>query len=131
MGSFVVRLLLNALALWVTSLVVPGIHLADGSADTGSKIVTVLLVSLVFGVVNALVKPILTFFTFPFVLLTLGLFTIVINAAMLTLTSALAGALGLAFHVDDFFWSAILGAIVLGLVSMLLGAFTPERERVA
>lgn len=85
--------------------------------------------AVVFGVVNAFMKPIVTFFSLPFILLTLGLFTVVVNALMLAVTAWIAGGLGLDFSIDSFFWSAILGALVLSFISMLLSTFVPERSR--
>jgi putative membrane protein len=76
-------------------------------------------VALVFGVLNALVRPVLFVLTFPFLLLTLGLFTLVLNAFMLWLTSGLSEALGLGFHVRGF-WAAFLGALVVSIVSFAL-----------
>lgn len=111
----ILRLLINAAALWVATQVVSGISF-DGDWRP------LLLVALVFGVLNALVRPILIILTFPFLLVTLGLFTLVLNAFMLWLTSALSGALGLGFHVRDF-WSAFLGALVVSIVSFALSVF--------
>ena len=111
----ILRLLINAAALWVATQVVSGLSF-DGDWRP------LLVVALVFGVLNALVRPILIILTFPFLLVTLGLFTLVLNAFMLWLTSALSGALGLGFHVRDF-WSAFLGALVVSIVSFALSVF--------
>lgn len=129
MGNLAMRIGINALALWLTALVVPGIHLGEEDPSLANRLVTILLVAVVFGLVNAFMKPVVTFFSLPFILLTLGLFTIVINALMLVVTAWLAGGLGLDFTVDSFFWSAILGALVLSFVSMLLSTFEPARSR--
>src|SRR5215207_4534127 len=103
------RLLINAAALWVATQVVTGItYTGDGASLLG--------VALVFGVLNVLIKPILFFLSFPFVILTLGLFTLVINAGMLLLTAAASGALGLGFTVSGF-EAALKGALVVTLVS--------------
>ena len=75
---------------------------------------------------NALVKPIVTLFSLPFIVLTLGLFTLVVNALMLQLTSWLAGALNLDFHIDAFFWDAIFGALIITFVSLLLNILLPD-----
>ena len=117
----ILRLLINAAALWVGTQVVSGI-----SFDGDWRLL--LVVALVFGVLNALVRPILIILTFPFLLVTLGLFTLVLNAFMLWLTSALSGALGLGFHVRDF-WSAFLGALVVSLVSFALSVFLVSEKR--
>ncbi len=111
----ILHLLINAAALWVAAVIVPGI-----SYDR--RLMPMLGVALVFGVVNVLVKPVATLFSLPFVILSLGLFLLVINAAMLWLTSALSGTLGLRFHVAGFI-PALLGAIVVSFVSLVLSAF--------
>lgn len=113
----VLRIAVNALALWIAAGVVSGIHLAEGADDWQSKALTIGLVALVFGVVNAVVKPIADFLSFPAVFLTLGLFTFIVNAAMLELTAWLAGKLGLPFSIDAFFWDAVMGAVIITLIS--------------
>ncbi|GAB96999.1 putative membrane protein [Kineosphaera limosa] len=127
MANIALRIGVNAVALWLTALVVPGIRLGESATSTGNQIVTILLVAAVFGVVNAFMKPVVTFFSIPFIVLTLGLFLIVVNAAMLVITAWLAGVLGLDFSVDNFFWSAILGSLVLSFVSWVLATLVPER----
>lgn len=106
------RLLINSAALWVA------VRLVDGVSFTGDWWL-LLVVALVFGVLNVSVKPVLMLLTLPFFLITLGLFTFVLNAFMLWLTSALAGALGLGFHVDGF-GAAFFGALVVSVVSLML-----------
>ncbi|PKZ41752.1 hypothetical protein CYJ76_05715 [Kytococcus schroeteri] len=128
MADLLLKTVVNGAALWVAALLVPGIALGDPSEPLGSRLVTVLLVALVFGVINALVKPVVKFFSFPFIVLTLGLFTFVVNALMLQLLSWAAGGLGLDFHVDRFFWSAVIGAVVVTVVAMLLEAVVPDAE---
>jgi putative membrane protein len=115
------RLLINAAALWVATQVVPGIFF------TGDWRL-LLVVALVFGVLNVLVRPVLMILTFPFLLVTLGLFTLVLNAFMLWLTSAVLEALGLGFHVEGF-WAAFLGALVVSIVSFALSIFVTPRKR--
>ena len=117
---FLLRLLINAAALWVATLVVPGIS-ATGNPGT------FLAVALVFGLLNALVRPLLTMLTCPLLILTLGLFTFVINALILWLTSAAAARFGLGFHVAGF-WSAFWGALVVSIVSVLLSVFVSEPD---
>jgi putative membrane protein len=123
--TFVIRTLVNAVALWLAALVIPGIELGEGS-DGVQNLKAVLLVALVFGVVNAVVKPIAKFFSFPLIILTLGLFTFIVNALMLQLTSWLADGLGLAFRIEDFFWSAVLGAVVVTIVASILNVVVPD-----
>ena len=117
----ILRLLINAAALWVATQVVSGI-----SFDGDWRLL--LGVALVFGVLNALVRPILIILTFPFLLLTLGLFTLVLNAFMLWMTSAFSSALGIGFHVRDF-WAAFLGALVVSLVSFALSVFLVSERK--
>src|SRR5262245_35451107 len=116
---FFVRLLINAAALWVATQLVPGVSF-NGSWGT------LFAVALVFGVVNAFVRPVAKVLTFPLLLLTLGLFTLVINGFMLWLTGALSNALALGFHVRGF-WAAFWGALVVSIVSMLLSMLASER----
>ncbi|MDO5711204.1 MAG: phage holin family protein [Micrococcales bacterium] len=129
MVNLAIRVGVNALALWLTALVVPGIRLGEESPSLSNRLVTILLVAVVFGIVNAAMKPVVTFFSLPFIVLTLGLFTIVVNAAMLAITAWVSGGLGLDFSIDSFFWSAILGALVLSFISMLLSTFVPDPAR--
>jgi putative membrane protein len=122
---FLLRLLANAAALAVATWVFSGISLTAGT--TGRKVGVLLVVAFVFGLVNAVVKPIFTVVTVPLVLLTLGLFLVVINALMLLLTSWVAEQLGLGWHVDGF-WTALWGSILVSLVSFVLNAFLPDRN---
>ena len=109
---FLLRLLATAAALWIASQIVPGVE------HTGPW-ASLLLVALVFGLLNAVVRPILKLLTCPLILLTLGLFTFVINALMLWLTSAISESLGLGFDVSGFV-PAFLGALVVTVVSVLV-----------
>ena len=124
--NFLIKVAVNAVALWVAAWLVPGIGFGDGKF--GSKFATVLLVALVFGLVNAVVKPIAKFLSFPVIILTLGLFTFIVNAFMLQLTEWIADPLGLSFTIDEFFWDAVLGAIVITIVSMVLGWVLPDGD---
>ncbi|MDI2130423.1 phage holin family protein [Yinghuangia seranimata] len=117
MKSLLIKLLANAAAIWITAVVVNGVNITGDSA--GNKAGTVVLVALIFGTVNVLIKPIVKLFSLPLFLLTLGLITFVINALMLWLTSWISGKLDLSFHVDGF-WPALLGAFVISIVSWLL-----------
>ena len=109
---FLLRLLVNAAALWVAVQVVEGIHYQG-------TLVALLGVALIFGVVNAVLKPLLLILSFPLLVVSLGLFTIVVNGFLLWLTSALSRGLGLGFHVDGI-WAALLGSIVVSVVSFVL-----------
>lgn len=121
----VLKTAVNGVALWVAGALLAGISFAKDTEWTGT-VVTVVLVALVFGLVNAVIKPVVKLFTLPLIWLTLGLFTLVVNALMLELTSWLAGKLGLGFHVDAFFWDAVLGAIIITVVSMILNVVVPD-----
>lgn len=127
MKAFAVRVLTNALAIWVATLVVKGLSI---EARTGQgfahEFLTFVGIGLIFGLVNAVIKPLVVLLSIPFYILTLGLFTFVVNAFMLQLTSWLATPLSLTFHVDNFFWDAILGAIVISLVSMIVSLVLPD-----
>ena len=109
---FLVRLLINAAALWVATQVVSGVTFDGG-------LLPMLGVALVFGVVNALLRPVAKILTFPIIIVTLGIFALVINGLMLWLTSSLSSALGLGFHVSGF-WAAFWGGVVVSLVSLML-----------
>ena len=127
--SFVIKVVVNAVAIWVATLVVPGIEVAGGAGDTAAQVVTFGLVGLLFGLVNAVIKPVVKVLAFPLYVLTLGLFTFVVNAFMLQITSWIADATALTFAIADFFWTAILGAVVVTLVSMALSLLVPDRKR--
>lgn len=124
MIGIVVRLLVNAVALAAAVWIIGGISLTG--ATTTSKTITLLVVAAIFGIVNAVIKPIVKLLTLPFLILTLGLLTFVINALMLWLTSAIAGAFDVPFEVDGF-WAALLGALVISIVSWLLNIVLPDK----
>lgn len=128
MRSIAIKIAVNGVALWVAALVIPGIHLGENADQLSNRLLTILLVAILFGLINAFVKPIATFFSFPFIVLTLGLFTLVVNALMLEITSGLSHALGLDFDVEHFFWDSVLGAIVITLVSMVLNLILPDGD---
>ncbi|HEY9497230.1 MAG TPA: phage holin family protein [Intrasporangium sp.] len=123
--NFVIKTVINGIALWIAALLVDGIEFGRGSSTWGT-VTTVLLVALVFGVLNTFVRPIAKLLSLPFIILTLGLFVFIVNALMLWLTSWLSEKLGLAFHVQEFFWDAVLGSLIITFVSMILGFFNPK-----
>ncbi|MGN6162006.1 MAG: phage holin family protein [Marmoricola sp.] len=122
--KIVVWVLTNALALGVAAWLVPGIEFT-GSTKTSDRIVQVICVGAVFGIVNAFVKPAAQLLSFPFIILSLGLLLIVINALMLLLTSKIAGDLSLNFHVDTF-GDAILGAVVIMVAGLIIESVLPD-----
>jgi putative membrane protein len=126
MKSFAIKVLVNGVALWVAAQLVQGINFAVDKTSTSSQLVTILWVALIFGVLNALIKPVITILSLPVIILTLGLFTLIVNAAMLELTSWVAPHFHLAFHVDQFFWDAVIGSIIISVVSMILNAVLPD-----
>jgi putative membrane protein len=128
MKSFLTRVVVNGLALWLAALVIPGINLANGETSWTNKLLTVLFVALVFGVINAFIKPIARLLSLPFIILTLGLFTFIVNAFMLQLTEWICSWVNLDFTIDDFFWDAVLGAIVITFVSWLLNIVLPDDD---
>jgi putative membrane protein len=119
----ILRLLINAAALFVAVQLIPGMHFTGGFGR-------LLGVALVFGLVNALVRPVLTVLSCPLIVMTLGLFMLVINAALLMLTSWLSKGLNLGFSVDGFL-PAFLGGLVIGLISTVLTLFVGERKEVS
>lgn len=119
---FLIRLVINAVALWVTTLLVPGIDVSSNS--TWSKIGTLLLVAVIFGLVNAFVKPIIQVLGCAFYVLTLGLFALVVNALLFLLTAWLADLFSIPFSISGF-WAAFWGAIVMAIVSWLLSLVLP------
>ncbi len=112
--NLIFKLLINAAALWVASAVVSGIDL-DGTFWE------ILLVALIFGLINTFIKPVLKLLSLPVMILTLGLFALVINTGMLALTAVFTDNLAI-----DNFWSALLGAIVISVVSAVLGMFVRD-----
>ncbi|MEU1752274.1 phage holin family protein [Micromonospora matsumotoense] len=122
--GFLIRLVITAIALWVTTLIVPGVDVTGrNGANTA---LTLLVVALIFGVVNAVLKPVIKVVGCVFYLLTLGLFALVVNALLFLLTDRLARALDLPFRVDGF-WAAFWGAIVMAVVTWLISVAVPDR----
>jgi len=116
--NFALQTVINAVAVWVAAWVIPGITVGEGS--TGEIVKTVVIVALIFGIINAFIRPIAKLLSLPFIILTLGLFVFIVNALMLQLTSWISGKLSLSFHVEHFFWDAILGSLIITFVSMIL-----------
>ena len=120
MSSFLLRAAITGFALWVVTLIVPGIYFIGGDT-TIARVGIIFVVAVIFGLVNAFVKPIVQILSIPLYILTLGLIHIVINALMLWITSWITdNTTGWGLHIDQFWWTAIWAAIVLSLVSWLL-----------
>ncbi|MFG3698752.1 phage holin family protein [Micromonospora sp. NPDC047620] len=122
--GFLIRLAITAVALWITTLIVPGVEVTGRSGADDA--LTLVVVALIFGVVNAVLKPLIKVFGCVFYLLTLGLFALVVNALLFLLTDRIARALDLPFHVDGF-WAAFWGAIVMAVATWLISVVVPDR----
>ena len=122
---FLIRVLASAAALAVATAVVPGIELTTGSVT--SKVLTLIAVALIFGVINAFLKPIVKIVGCAFYILTLGLIALVVNALLLWLTSWLADKLNLPWHITGF-WPAFWGAIIVSVVGWLLSVLISDRD---
>lgn len=132
--NFLSRVIVNACAIWVAAWILPGVTITgnrvveEQAGAIPAMIISYLVIGLIFGLANAFIKPILSFVSAPITCLTLGLFSVVINAIMLALTSWLSGFTPFEFTIDSFFFSAILAAIIVSIVSALLGWLVPERS---
>lgn len=113
----ILRVLINAVALWAAASVLDGITLS-------SRLVSVLIVAAIFGLVNAFLKPIAKILALPITILTLGLFTLVINAGMLQITDALTDSLTV-----DGFWTSVGGGLIISIVSWALSIFLPDDRK--
>lgn len=122
--GFLIRLAITAVALWITTLIVPGVEVIGRNGF--NTVFTLVVVALIFGVVNAVLKPVVKVFGCVFYLLTLGLFALVVNALLFLLTDLIARGLDLSFHVNGF-WAAFWGAIVVAVVSWLISVVVPDR----
>ncbi|CAI3805361.1 phage holin family protein [Pseudarthrobacter sp. MM222] len=142
MRSFIVRVIINGLALGIASWLLPGLDISTSATtaavgnsgvtqgtDTIGVVLAYLFIALIFGVVNALVKPVVSLLSLPLTILTLGLFTIVINAAMLYLTSWLSSYTPVHFTIDSFFWTAVLAAIIITVISLVAGRMAGAGRR--
>lgn len=120
--NYLLRVLVTAASFWVAMWILPGMEVATdaGQPDTGEVVIGLLIVSVVFGLVNAIVRPIVSLLSLPVTCLTLGLFTLVINAAMLFLTVWLTSFLPVYVTIDSFFWTAILAALIISVVSTIM-----------
>ncbi|MFH5821610.1 phage holin family protein [Georgenia sp. AZ-5] len=124
---FVVRFLVNAAAIWLCTLLVPGVTL-PAEASTGEKLLELAVVALVFTLVNMVVRPIVKLLSLPLYILTLGLFSLVVNALMLMLTGWITQLTEWGLYVDGF-WTAVLGGIIIAIASWLLHLFIPGEHR--
>ena len=125
--KLLIRLAISALALWLCTLIISGVHV--GGASTIKKIFTLIIIAIIFGAINAVLRPIIKTVGCAFYVLTLGLIALVVNGFLLWLTSWIAGELSLPFHVDNFWPSAVLGALVIGIISFVLNMVVPDDKR--
>ena len=116
--NFLLRVIINAVAIWLATLVLSGLDVVGGG-DTTTTVIVFLVVALVFGIVNAVVKPIVKLLALPLYVLTLGLFTVIVNAAMLWITSWLSLRSDYGLRIDNF-GTAVLGALIISIVSFVL-----------
>ena len=127
--KFVARVLVTAAALTIAAWLIDGIRFTgprQGMDEIQEKVLPLLLVALILSLINSFVRPVLTILAIPFIIVTLGLFLLVINAAMLLLTSELAEVLDIGFRVTGF-WPAVGGAIVITVVTWILDGFVESR----
>jgi putative membrane protein len=123
--GIIIRLVITAISLWIATLVIDGIHLSADS--TSGKAGTLLAVAAIFGLVNAILRPIIKTVGCGLYVFTLGLVALVVNGLLFLLTSWIAGKLDLGFHVDGFL-AAILGALLVGIVSWVLNVLVPDGD---
>jgi putative membrane protein len=129
-GSFLIKVGVNAIAIWLATLVVPGIGVSAQQGETGAveNILTFVVIGLIFGLVNAVIKPVVKLLSLPFYILTLGLFAFLVNAFMLQITEWISEATLLTFYIDEFFWDAVLAAIVITFISLILNLILPDGD---
>ncbi|MEJ2600485.1 MAG: phage holin family protein [Anaerolineales bacterium] len=117
--KLILRILINAVAIWLTSLLLPGFNFSG-------DVLSLIVVAIIFGLVNALVRPIVKLLTLPITLITLGLFTLVVNALMLILTIWISGSLSLGGGILQNFVIAIVAAIIISVISIILSWILPD-----
>ena len=126
---FLLSVIINAFALWLTTLIVSGVTVVPYAPGTTATVLTYLLVALIFGVVNAIVGTAIRIVAFPLYILTLGLISFIVNGLLLLLVSWISGLIGFGLHVAGFWWG-VLGALVLGIIGWLIGLiFRPLTRR--
>ncbi|TFD29602.1 phage holin family protein [Cryobacterium cryoconiti] len=120
MARFLIKLILNSFALWLTTLLVTGVRVDPYAEGAVPLVVTYLLVALVFGFVNSVVGGFVRVVAFPVYILTLGLISLIVNGFLLMIVAWFSDLVGFGLAVDDFWWG-VLGALVLGILSWILG----------
>lgn len=127
MAAFIIRLLVNGFAIWLTTLLVSGFEIV-GADTNGGKAVILLVVALIFGLVNSIVRPIVSLLSLPLYIVTLGLFTLVVNALMLMLTAWLTGMTDWGIRIEGF-WVAVLAALLISVFSFLVSVVIPGARK--
>lgn len=125
--SFLVRVLVNAVAIWLTTLLMGSHFEIVGGEGTGGRVVVFLVVALIFGIINAIIKPVVQLFTFPLYILTLGLFTLVVNALMVLLTGWITDQADWGLRVEGFWW-AVLAAFLISVISTIISVVVPTKN---
>ena len=125
---FLGHIIVTGLALWITALILPGMHLGENSATVLTQVLTIGAIALILALINTIVKPLLSFLAFPITCVTLGLFQLVINTLMLLLASWVSGLVGLTLEFDSFWW-ALLAGVIIGILSAIVEAVTGLGER--
>jgi putative membrane protein len=125
--SYLIRLAVSAVALWISTLLISGVQLTTDS--TAKKIGTIIVVAVIFGLINMFLRPIIKTIGCGVYVLTLGLIAIIVNGLLFWLVSWIAGGLNLPFHVENFWPSAVFGALVVGVVSWLLNLVVPDGDK--
>lgn len=120
MGTFIVRLIVNAVALWLTTLIVAGVTVRPYEDTDLATVLTYLLVALIFGLVNSIVGTAVRVVAFPLYILTLGLLSLIVNALLLMLAAWITSLFGFGLEVESFWWG-VLGALVLSIIGGILG----------
>jgi putative membrane protein len=123
--GIIIRLLITAFSLWIATVLIDGIELTTDS--NAKKVLTLIVVAAIFGIINAVLRPIIKVVGCGLYILTLGLIALVVNGALFLLTSWIADQLDVPFHVENFWPSAVLGALIVSVVSWLLNMLVPDR----
>ena len=123
MKRFITRLVINAIAIALAVYIVPGI-------DLGGKLSSLIWLALIFGLINAILRPIINFFTFPLIMVTLGLFSLIINSFLFWLTSVIGQGFGVGLTISSpVFWNALLGGLVVSIATMILSIFLKDNKK--
>jgi len=124
--SIVTKVVINAFAVWIATLVIPALSVGNGSI--GHRVLSLVVVGALFGLINTFIKPLVKLFTLPFYVLSLGLISFVVNALMLKIVEWLSGKIGITFDAGPFFWSTIGAAVVITFVSLILNLLLPDGD---